>query len=67
MGGRNAMKHQLSQRFLEEGIKVHAEPVQVVRTLSRIRFGSFATKEDATTAVQEVAKVGIKAVVITSK
>ncbi len=57
----------LSQRFLEEGIKTHAEPVQVVRTLSRIRFGSFATKEDATAAVQEVAEVGIKAVVITSK
>lgn len=57
----------LSQRFLEEGIKVHAEPIQVVKTLSRIRFGSFATKEDAAVVAKEVAAVGIQAEVVKSK
>ena len=59
--------NKLSQRFLAEGIKVYPEPVQVVRTLSRIRFGSFATKEDAATAAQEAGEVGLKAVVVQSK
>ncbi len=57
----------LTQRLLSEGIKVYPEPVQVVRTLSRIRFGSFATKEDATAAAREVGEVGLKAVVVKSK
>jgi len=57
----------LSQRFLKEGIKVHPEPVQVVRTLSRIRFGSFATKEDAKAAASELSKSGLKAAVVKSK
>jgi hypothetical protein len=57
----------LSQRFLEEGITVHPEPVQVVRTLSRIRFGSFATQEEAAVAAREVADAGVKAVVVKYK
>ncbi len=57
----------LTQRLLAEGIKVYPEPVQVVRTLSRIRFGSFATKEDAATAAREVGEVGLKAKVVKSK
>jgi cell division protein FtsN len=57
----------LSQRFLREGIKVRPEPVQVVRTLSRIRFGSFATKEEAAAAAIEAGKVGLKAVVVKAK
>lgn len=57
----------LSRRFLEEGIKAHPEPVQVVRTLSRIRFGSFATKEEAAAAAQEVERAGLKTAVVKSK
>lgn len=57
----------LSQRFQEEGIKVHPEPVQVVRTLSRILFGSFTTKEDAAAAAKEVAAAGLKAAVVKVK
>lgn len=57
----------LTQRLLAEGIKVYPEPVQVVRTLSRIRFGSFATKEDAATAAREVGEGGLKAKVVKSK
>jgi cell division septation protein DedD len=54
----------LKQKFLDEGIKVYSEPVQVVRTLSRVRFGSFATKEDAASAALEASKAGLKAVVV---
>lgn len=54
----------LTKRFLAEGVKVHPEPVQVVRTLSRIRFGSFATRDDAQTAANVVGKAGVKAVVV---
>ncbi|MBW2688481.1 MAG: SPOR domain-containing protein [Deltaproteobacteria bacterium] len=57
----------LSQRLLAEGIRVYPEPVQVVRTLSRVRFGSFATKEDAAVAAREVARVGLKTEVVKSK
>jgi len=57
----------LSQRFLKEGIKVHPEPVQVVRTLSRIRFGSFATKADAAAVASELSQSGLKATVVKSK
>ncbi len=57
----------LSQRFFKEGIKVHPEPVQVVRTLNRIRFGSFATRADATAAARELSTSGLKAVVVKSK
>jgi cell division protein FtsN len=57
----------LTKRFLAEGVKVHPEPVQVVRTLSRIRFGSFATREDAMVAANAAGKVGVKAVVVKAK
>ncbi len=57
----------LSQRFLKEGVKVHPEPVQVVRTLSRIRFGSFATKQAATAAASELSQSGLTSVVVKSK
>lgn len=57
----------LSQRLLAEGIRVYPEPVQVVRTLSRVRFGSFATKEDAAVAAREVARAGLKTEVVKSK
>ena len=56
----------LTQRFLSEGVKVRSEPVQVVRTLSRIRFGSFATQDDAAKAAIEVGKNGVKAAVVKS-
>jgi len=56
----------LTKRFKAEGLKVHPEPVQVVRTLSRIRFGSFATRADATAAVNAAGKAGVKAVVVTA-
>jgi len=56
----------LTKRFLAEGLKVHPEPVQVVRTLSRIRFGNFATREDAMAAVNAADKAGVKAVVVTA-
>lgn len=51
----------LSQRFVTEGFKVFPEPVQVVRTLSRVLFGSFATKEDAVVAAREATESGLKA------
>ena len=57
----------LTQRFLAEGIVVHPEPVQVVRTLSRVLFGSFASKEDATAAAHQVSQNGLKAAVVKSK
>jgi cell division septation protein DedD len=57
----------LTQRFLAEGIKVHPEPVQVVRTLSRVRFGSFATKEDAAAAAREIGEAGLKASVVKAR
>lgn len=57
----------LSRRFATEGIKVYAEPVQVVRTLSRVRFGRFATREDALAASREVGAVGLQAEVVKAK
>lgn len=57
----------LSQRFVELGMKVYAEPVNVVRTLSRIRFGSFATEEEAAAAAREVTNAGLKVTVVKYK
>jgi cell division septation protein DedD len=57
----------LSKRFAKEGIKVHAEPVQVVRTLSRIRFGQFATREDALARARELDAAGVEAQVVSAK
>ena len=57
----------LTRRFLEEGIKVHPEPVQVVRTLSRIRFGNFATQEEAAAVAREVGKAGLRANAVKSR
>ncbi len=54
----------LTQRFAAEGFKVYAEPVQVVRTLSRIRFGSFVTKEDAEAAALAATEAGLQATVV---
>ncbi len=59
--------NKLSQRFSEEGVKVYPEPVQVVRTLSRVRFGRFATREDAMAASREVGAAGLKADVVKAK
>ena len=64
---RKSTVDRLTKRFLAEGIKVHPEPVQVVRTLSRIRFGSFATRADAMAAADAAVKVGVKAVVVEVK
>ncbi|MGK2905217.1 MAG: SPOR domain-containing protein [Desulfuromonadales bacterium] len=57
----------LSQRFLEEGVKAYSEPVKVTRTLSRIRFGRFTTKEDAASAARKAAEVGLSAAVVRYK
>jgi len=38
-----------------------------VRTLSRVLFGSFASKEDATAAAHQVSQNGLKAAVVKSK
>jgi len=57
----------LRQRYLNEGVKTYPEPVQVVRTLSRIRFGSFTTKEAATAVASELNQSGLKSVVVKSK
>jgi len=57
----------IKKRFLAEGVQVKSEPVQVVRTLSRVRFGSFASKEDAAEAASAVAKAGVKATVVKAK
>jgi cell division protein FtsN len=57
----------IKKRFFAEGVQVKSEPVQVVRTLSRVRFGSFASKEDAADAASAVAKAGVKATVVKAK
>lgn len=57
----------IKKRFLAEGLQVKSEPVQVVRTLSRVRFGRFASKEDAAEAATVVAKAGVKAAVVKAK
>ena len=57
----------VKERFLADGVQVKSEPVQVVRTLSRIRFGRFATKDDAAKAASAVAEAGVKAVVVKAK
>ena len=57
----------IKKRFFAEGVQVKSEPVQVIRTLSRVRFGSFASKEDAAEAVSAVAKAGVKATVVKAK
>jgi hypothetical protein len=57
----------LTKRFLDEGITVHPEPVQVVRTLSRIRFGRFATKEDAAVAARKINDAGLQVEVVKLK
>lgn len=62
----NSVK-KLSQRFLEQGIEVYPEPVQVVKTLSRVRFGSFATKDEADTAAREAGETGLKAAIVKSR
>jgi cell division protein FtsN len=62
----NSVK-KLSQRFLEQGVKVYAEPVQVVKTLSQVRFGSFATKDEADTAAREAGETGLQAAIVKSR
>jgi len=57
----------LTKRFLDEGITVHPEPVEVVRTLSRIRFGRFATQEDAAAAAREIKDAGLQVEVVKLK
>lgn len=57
----------IKKRFLAEGVQVKSEPVQVVRTLSRVRFGSFVSKEAAAEAASTVAKAGVKATVVKAK
>ena len=57
----------IKKRFLAEGLQVKSEPVQVVRTLKRVRFGSFASKEDAAEAASTVAKAGVNAAVVKAK
>ena len=57
----------LSQRFHDEGVKAYTEPVKVTRTLSRIRFGRFATKEDAASVAQKAAEAGLSAAVVKYK
>ena len=57
----------VKKRFLAEGFQVKSEPVQVVRTLSRVRFGSFASKEAAADAASIVAKAGVKAAVVKAR
>ena len=55
---------QLKEKFLAEGIKVHLEPVQVVRTLNRIRFGDFQTVEEARNIAQLAEDSGVKSIVV---
>ncbi len=50
----------LKQRFQQEGIQAEAVPVKVVRTLSRIHFGGFASKADAAAVAHEAEVAGFK-------
>jgi len=54
----------LIARFQKEGLRAKAEPVQVPKTLSRIRFGSFASREEAAEAAKEAASSGVKSTVV---
>lgn len=58
---------QLKEKFLAEGIKVHLEPVQVVRTLNRIRFGDFQTADEARKIAQLAEDSGVKSIVVKRK
>ncbi|MEJ2519611.1 MAG: SPOR domain-containing protein [Desulfuromonadales bacterium] len=57
----------LTQKFLEQGIKVYPEPVRVTKKLSRVRFGSFATRDEAVAAADALAEAGVETVVIKSR
>lgn len=50
-----------------KGIKVEEEPIQVVKTLQRVTFGSFADSAAATTAGRQVAAKGVEAKVIKNR
>lgn len=57
----------LTRRFHTEGLKVYAEPIEVVRTLSRIRFGRFATRSDAGKAAEIAGQAGVRADIVKAR
>ncbi len=62
---KNAEK--LREPFLKEGVQAELEPIEVIRTLSRIQFGDFDNEQQASLAAQSVADAGISATVVESK
>lgn len=52
------------RRFAVKGIKVHLEPVQVSKTLHRLRFGSFASLAEAEAASRTASAAGLQVEVV---
>ena len=59
--------HAMQQRFEKEGIKTELVQVEVVRTLNRICFGEFATRDQAKEEAAKMAAAGIKVTVVKAK
>lgn len=54
----------LTARFLKEGIRAKSEPIEMKKTLSRVRFGSFTTRDEAEAAAREAGEAGVKSTVV---
>ncbi|PLX84462.1 MAG: hypothetical protein C0614_05120 [Desulfuromonas sp.] len=57
----------MQQRFEKEGIKTELRQIEVVRTLNRICFGEFATRDQAQKEAVRMADAGIKVSVVKTK
>jgi len=57
----------LREQFLIEGIQADIEPVEVTRNLSRVQFGFFADRQEATLAASQAADAGVTTTVVRSE
>ncbi|MDH3999306.1 MAG: hypothetical protein OET90_10765, partial [Desulfuromonadales bacterium] len=57
----------LRKRFLAEGIKAQKIPVEVTRTLSRIRFGGFNSENEAEEQASKAVAAGMSVKVVKSR
>jgi cell division septation protein DedD len=55
---------QMSERLTNQGFKVQEEPVEVMRTISLVRFGGFNDKTAADEAANRARRAGIAAEVV---
>jgi hypothetical protein len=54
-------------RFAAKGMTVHLEPMQAVKTVHLIRFGSFTTQTEAETVARVASVVGVQVQVLRSR